>query len=184
MKKNIESYIKMARGYDGAELIVALRGVLPRRSTVLEIGMGPGVDLDLLRRAGYAVTGSDSSKLFLERYRGMHPTADLLLLDARTFETERQFDGIYSNKVLHHLTRLELLRSFQRQYELLRPHGIMLHSMWYGDRLERMHGLYFVYYTEETIQEVMDERLETLKIERYSEMSTGDSLYVMARKRG
>jgi len=46
--KNVADYIQMAEGYNGEELIQLLQEVLPSGSTVLELGMGPGTDLDLL----------------------------------------------------------------------------------------------------------------------------------------
>ena len=79
--EGIEQYMEMAEGYDGAELVAVLRKHLPEGSSVLELGMGPGVDLDILAR-DYEVTGSDTSEPFLDRYRDLHPDADLLNLDA------------------------------------------------------------------------------------------------------
>ena len=113
-EKNVEEYIGMAEGYDGRELVDVLRRHLPDGATVLELGMGPGKDLEILSEF-FQVTGSDSSKVFIERYRKMDPAADLLLLDAVTMDTDRKFDGIYSNKVLQHLTQQELKRSLHRQ---------------------------------------------------------------------
>ena len=132
-ESGVEAYIEMAKGYDGALLIEGLAEYLPAGSSVLELGMGPGVDLDILAQR-YEVTGSDSSRLFLDRYRERHPEADLLLLDARTLETERRFDCIYSNKVLHHLSAEELHESLVAQAGLLRPEGIAMHSFWWGDK--------------------------------------------------
>ena len=40
-EKGVDEYIKMAEGYDGAELIKILQKYLPEKSTVLELGMGP-----------------------------------------------------------------------------------------------------------------------------------------------
>jgi len=48
--------------------ISALTKFLPAGATVLELGMGPGVDFDLLSQH-YQVTGSDNSQVFLDRYR-------------------------------------------------------------------------------------------------------------------
>ncbi len=45
--KTANQYIEMAAGYDGRELIQALREHLPDGSRVLEIGMGPGVELKI-----------------------------------------------------------------------------------------------------------------------------------------
>ena len=93
-EENVEAYVQMAEGYDGRELVDVLKKHLPLGSTVLELGMGPGKDLALLGEA-YAATGSDSSEVFLRRYRQEHADADLLLLDAVTLATARRFDAIF-----------------------------------------------------------------------------------------
>ena len=130
--------MEMAEGYDGAELVEVLKKHLPEGSTVLELGMGPGKDLALISRS-YTVTGSDSSAAFLDLYRRKNSQADLLVLDARTMATDRKFDCIYSNKVLHHLTKDELTTSLQKQREALNTDGLLMHSFWYGtkDRCRR-----------------------------------------------
>lgn len=43
----------MAEGYDGEELIKILKEYLPEKSTLLELGMGPGKDLDILKKNVY-----------------------------------------------------------------------------------------------------------------------------------
>lgn len=181
-QKNVDEYIDMADGYDGRELVSVLREHLESGATVLELGMGPGKDLDLLG-AHYRVVGSDTSSIFLDRYRQQHPSADLLLLDAATLDTDRRFDAIYSNKVLHHLTRQELSDSFRRQAQVLKSNGILLHALWYGDKEEEMHGLRFVYYTADTLCQLIGDELELVQSRRYSELEEDDSLYVVLRKR-
>jgi hypothetical protein len=58
--RNVQNYIDMAEGYDGRELVDALTIFIETGAEVLELGMGPGVDLDLLSQY-YQVTGSDTS---------------------------------------------------------------------------------------------------------------------------
>ena len=174
---NVDQYEKLADGYDGAELVAYLQTVLDSGSTVLELGMGPGKDLDMLRRT-YDATGSDVSSIFLDRYRARHPDADLLLLDAVALDTERTFDAIYSNKVLQHLTRDDMRASLQRQAQLVRPGGLLLHALWYGDQVEEHMGLRFTQYTEALVSEVLPPRLSVVSTARYREMEDGDSLRV------
>ena len=182
-KKNVEEYLRLADGYDGAMLVDVLEAHLAPGSTVLELGMGPGKDLDLLARH-YAVTGSDSSAVFLDLYREKHAEADLLALDAATLETDRKFDCIYSNKVLHHLTREDLVRSFQRQQDLLTDGGLLMHSFWFGDSEEDINGLRFVYYTEDGLLSSIGPGFDAIATERYTEMEDDDSFYVLLRKVG
>jgi len=149
-EKNVDAYIQMAEGYDGRELITELVQYLPRDSSVLEIGMGSGTDLAILEKyykdQGH-VTGSDYSKIFIDRYRKQNPDADLIVLNAVTLKTDRKFDGLYSNKVLIHLNREELKKSIKRQAHILKPEGIIYHSFWRGDKEESYDGLLFIYYS-------------------------------------
>jgi SAM-dependent methyltransferase len=177
-ENNVEEYIRMAEGYDGRAFVDILKGLLPSGASILELGMGPGKDL-LLLSEHFQVTGSDRSSIFLEHFHATHPDADLLQLDAVTLETDRKFDCIYSNKVLIHLAREELSESFYRQAEILEPGGILFHTFWHGDTEEDFNGLRFVYYTRETLEEVLGDKFDILTFEQYAEMEEGDSFYVV-----
>lgn len=179
-KKNVDEYIKMADGYDGKDIIEKLKKYLPDGSTILELGMGPGKDLDILKQ-DYSVTGSDNSKVFLDMYRNVHPEADLMNLDAIKLKTERNFDCIYSNKVLHHLTRKDLKESFINQAKRLNPNGVLCHTLWYGDTDFSHKGLSFAYYTEETIKEYFSSSFEILLMEQYRELEKDDSLLIVLK---
>ena len=179
--ENVADYIRLADGYDGRELIENLKKYVAPGSRILELGMGPGKDLDILNET-FKTTGSDSSKVFLDLYREQHPDADLLQIDAIKMTTTRSFDCIYSNKVLHHLTRDELKQSFARQSDILSDNGILFHSFWFGDKEEEHIGLRFVYYTKGTLLETIGDSFEILKIEQYSEMDDDDSFYVVLKK--
>jgi cyclopropane fatty-acyl-phospholipid synthase-like methyltransferase len=181
-EKNVKDYIKMAEGYDGAELIVELQKHLIPNSTVLELGMGPGVDLDILKKT-YQVTGSDNSQIFIDRYKKKDPNAHVVLLDAVTIKTDIKFDCIYSNKVLMHLSKEELKKSFKRQKEILSDRGILFHSFWYGNKEEEHYGLRFVYYTETELENLLIADYEIIKMKIYKEMKKDDSILVIAKKR-
>lgn len=179
--KNVEQYIKMADGYDGRIFVDILRQHLPDKATVLELGMGPGKDLLLLNEY-FQVTGSDYSAAFIERFRKQHPDMNVIQLDAVTMNVETTFDCIYSNKVLHHLTRDELRQSLDRQVQVLNSGGVVCHSFWYGDKEEEYSGLRFIYYTEATLKALISDNYEIVAIERYTEMEDDDSLYILLRK--
>jgi cyclopropane fatty-acyl-phospholipid synthase-like methyltransferase len=180
-KKNVEGYIQLAQGYDGRDLIEMLKKFLPEGSTVLELGMGPGVDLDLLQKS-YQATGSDRSQVFLDLYQEKHPATELLLLDAVTIETERTYDALYSNKVLIHLSLEEMEQSFARQAAILNPGGLALHSFWAGDHEETHQGLRFLYLQEEQLQKLVAPYFNVEKIGRYTELEDDDSIVIVLRK--
>jgi trans-aconitate methyltransferase len=180
-REGVDEYVKLAEGYDGRGLVEILRKYVPLDSSVLELGMGPGKDFALLRRY-FRATGSDSSAIFVEQYRALEPSSDVLILDAATIETDRKFDAIYSNKVLRHLTRRDAEQSLVAQNRALNPGGVALHSLWFGDKLERHHGLLFQQYTIESFAKLLNQRFEVLESTPYAEMAAGDSLCVVIRR--
>ncbi len=180
-EKNCDEYIKMAAGYDGRILIEKLGEYLAPGQTILELGMGPGVDLDILSER-YTATGSDSSNVFVERYRRAHPEARVLRLDAVSIDADERYDAIYSNKVLQHLTRDELRRSLTRQAEVVACGGYLMHSFWFGDKEERHHGLLFTYHTPQSIEALTPPELDIVEAYRYDEMKKEDSLALVFRR--
>jgi trans-aconitate methyltransferase len=181
-EKHVAEYLKMVEGYDGSALIEKVHAYLAEGSTLLELGMGPGTDLDMLRRY-YEVTGSDSSQVFIDRYKSMHPEVAVLNLDAVTLDIDTKFDGIFSNKVLIHLTKKDCIRSLERQKSILNPKGFMFHTFWYGDKTEEYHRLLFSYYTENMLRNMFGKLYDIIKIKRYAEDKKDDSILVIAQKR-
>lgn len=178
--QGVARYLKMAEGFDGRQLIVALGEHLEAGATVLEPGMGPGKDLDILM-GRYTVTGSDSSDVFLDRYRIANPDADLLRLNAVTINTDRHFDAIYSNKVMHHLSDEELTVSLARQAKVLTIGGFVMHSFWYGDSYEEYDGMPVYCRNENILRAAFSSCFDIFSMNVYAEMEDGDSVYVIAK---
>jgi cyclopropane fatty-acyl-phospholipid synthase-like methyltransferase len=181
-EKGVQEYIKMVEDYDGSYLINELRHYLKDRSSLLELGMGPGMDLDILKKY-YKVTGSDISQIFVERYKKLHPEAEVFQLDAKSLDINRKFDCIYSNKVLIHFTKQECGESFKKQKMILNPNGLLFHTFWYGDKIEEHYGLLFVYYLEDELKDMVKNDYNILKLQRYTEMEKNDSIYLVLQKK-
>jgi len=178
---NVDKYLTIADGYDGAALIAVMAGLVSPGGRVLELGMGPGKDLALLTQAGFDVVGSDRSAEFLARYDGPLPT---LQLDAVTLETDETFDIIYSNKVLHHLTAPDFATSLERQVACLRPGGVLFHSLWLGDGEADFGGVHCTYHTEDRVRAVLPEGFTLAASGRYEEMAPEDSFWVLLQRQG
>ena len=84
---SVQEYIHAAEGFNGSDLIDRLKQFLTPKSSVLEIGSGPGTDWEILAK-DYEVVGSDFSAEFLRHLRQKHPTGRFLELNAATLETE------------------------------------------------------------------------------------------------
>ncbi len=180
-KKGIQEYTKRSQKWGGQKLIKILKKHLAKNSTLLELGMGPGRDFDILKKT-YTLTGSDASKAFLDRYKKSNKKVDLLKLDAVTIRTGNKFDGIYTNKVLQHLTKWDLKKSIKRQKEILNPNGIAFHSFWKGNKTEYKRGLRFVYYEIEQLKKIIGNHFDIVEIKKFTEMEKNDSIYVILKK--
>jgi len=180
-KESVAEYIHMAEGFNGQEIIDQLKIVLTEGSVLLEIGSGPGSDWEIISKS-YDVIGSDNSEEFLNHLTTKFPEGEFLKLDAATLATEKKFDGIYSNKVLHHLTDEQLVDSIERQCELLNPSGIVCHSFWEGKDSEFFKGLFVNYHTEIELASLFQKHFEIITLETYEEFEAGDSLLLIGRK--
>jgi len=125
-KQSVNEYVKIVEGYNGHGLIEKLKVFLPKHSSILKLGSGPGVDLKILSE-NYHVTGSYDSQIFL--------------------------DYIYSNKVLQHLTIDELLESINRESTIINNDRLICHSFWASDDCYDMKGVLHNYHTIEELQD-------------------------------
>jgi trans-aconitate methyltransferase len=181
-QESVAEYIQSAKGYNGNDLIEKLKKVLPAKSKLLELGSGPGSDWEILDKH-YAVNGSDSSAVFISHLTGKYPNETFLQLNAATLDIDQSFDGIYSNKVLHHLTDSELTHSIKRQHEMLNANGVVCHSFWKGEGSEVFKGMYVNYHTQESLRESFREQFDILVLECYAEFEDGDSVLLIGKKK-
>ena len=181
-KESVTEYIKLAKDVNGKELIEKLEQILPLNSVLLEIGSGPGTDWKILNKF-YRTIGSDNSTVFINHLISENPNGEFLELDAITLKTNMKFDGIYSNKVLHHLTDNELSESIKRQYELLNSNGIICHTFWKGEGSEVFKGLFVNYHSEVGLKEFFENYFEILSIANYKEFEDNDSFLLIGKKK-
>lgn len=181
-KETVEEYIMLAKDVNGKQHIEKLEQLLPSGSILLEIGSGPGTDWSILSET-YTVTGSDNSTEFLKHLISKYPNGEFLELDAITLKTDKPFDGIYSNKVLHHLKDEELEQSVKRQSDILNPGGILCHSFWKGEGSEVFKGLFVNYHDENKLRNFFDPLFEIISITSYKEFDNDDSLLLLGRRK-
>ena len=181
-KASVDEYVKLAKDVNGSELIKKLKHFLSPKSKLLELGSGPGTDWNLLNNL-YDVTGSDNSKEFLQYLKTNFPKGQFVELDAESISTNKKFDGIYTNKVLHHLTDKELQNSIKRQHEILNADGIICHSFWKGEDSEIFKGLFVNYHTKQALKDFFDKHFEILLLDYYAEFEEEDSILLIGKKK-
>ena len=181
-KESVNEYIRLAEGVNGGELIGKLNTFLPKDSKVLELGSGPGTDWKLLQK-DYSVVGSDNSGQFLEHLEESNPMGKFLKLDAVSLDTNECYDGIYSNKVLHHLSDEELKESINNQLSRLNENGIVCHSFWNGKGSEYFKGLFVNYHSKDDLMGYFAASFEVLYLDFYQEFYKEDSLLFVGRRK-
>lgn len=179
---SVKEYVDMAKDVSGMALIEELKAFLPQGASVLEIGSGPGTDWNILSSL-YEVTGSDSSKEFLKHLKSANPEGKFLELDASTLLTNKAFSGVYSNKVLHHLSDDELRISIKRQADILEPNGIVCHSFWKGEGSEVFKGMFVNYHSKADVLSFFEAYFESLLVIDYAEFEEGDSILFIGKKK-
>lgn len=180
-KKTVDEYIKMAEGINGKQLIDSLKTYLKPGAKLLEIGSGPGSDFSILKK-DFQVTGSDYSLEFLKHLKNAFKNDVFLHLDAGSLETNQKFEGIYSNKVLQHLTNKELAISIVKQTEILQDEGIICHSFWKGEEEEIFNGLFVNYQSARSLRELFEKYFKVLVLKEYKEFEDGDSILLIGKK--
>ena len=139
----VDEYEKMCDEYDGTEIYNVLDKHLTINSTLLELGSGPGSDIQYFQKR-YRITGSDLSEEFLLRCKNRFGNISFKKLDAVSIETNEEYECIFSNKVLHHLDRESLEESLKRQQRVITANGIFAHTFWLGNKEFSMEGMLFV----------------------------------------
>jgi len=172
----------MLKEFDNSVYINILRMYIDEGSTILELGSGTGADLDILSKH-YNIIGSDNSEAFKSLYEQISGHNEFLILDATSFEIEQKFDVIISNKVMIHFDKEAIRSSLLSQHKHLKDEGILVHSFWYGDKVEEFDGLVFNYYNKENLTKLFCEQFDVLTIDYYTEADENDSVYVVARKK-
>lgn len=180
-EQNVAAYLAATADRDNRQLLQTLKKHLSPGATVLELGIGGGRDLEILSES-YRATGSDISEAFLQRFRQIHPNADLLRLDAANPQTDRCFDAIYSNKVLHHLPRSALPDSLRRQSNLLNAGGILFHTFWRGRQDAEFMDLHFVRYQIGDLRQIARRDFRIIRIGLYPELVKNDSIFIILGK--
>jgi len=176
----VDEYESMCEEYDGSELYEVLDKHLTGNSTLLELGSGPGNDINYLKKK-YSVAGSDLSDEFLIRSKKRHANVPFIKLDAVSIKIEKLFDCIFSNKVLHHLTLEELEKSLKRQQEVIVPNGLFAHTFWLGDKEFTMEGMLFIFHNREHLEKLVSKYYSIIELYGYKEFEDGDSIFILAK---
>lgn len=92
-----------------------------KNEKILDIGCGTGYLTHKIAQSGAHVIGIDNSKEMIYKAKSLFPSILFDLKDARDYEYEEQFDGIFSNATLHWIFEKE--RVITQMYNCLKKNG-------------------------------------------------------------
>ncbi|MGD1897774.1 MAG: class I SAM-dependent DNA methyltransferase [Phormidesmis sp.] len=112
---------------------------IPCNGEILDLCCGTGQLIQPLVERGYKVSGLDGSEDMISYARKNAPQATYYVEDARTFDLENRFDGVFSTSAsLNHLMSIEdLTQVFERVYNALKPGGMFVFDLNHPSQLER-----------------------------------------------
>jgi len=104
-----------------------------------------------------------------------------LKIDAVNIETEKTFECVFSNKVLHHFKMQQLEESLNRQQNVIAKNGIFAHTFWLGDKEFTMEGMLFVFHNRAKLLALVSKYFTILETYDYKEFEEGDSIFIIAK---
>jgi SAM-dependent methyltransferase len=138
-----QAFWQGTRGHDVSQNVEALlRHVqAPAPFRILDLGCGPGRDLQTFRQRGHQPVGLDGAQQFVtmaQAHTGCEVWhQDLLALDLPA----QRFDGIFANAVLFHVPSQELPRVLTQLWHTLAEGGVLFASNPRGPDVEGFQGL-------------------------------------------
>jgi SAM-dependent methyltransferase len=121
-----------------AAFLSAIKGDHP--FSILDLGCGPGRDLQYFRSLGHDVTGLDGSKEFVAMARSFSGCEvlhqDFLAMDL----PDSRFDGVFANASLFHVPSQELPRVLAELSSTLMSRGVLFCSNPRGNNAEGLSG--------------------------------------------
>jgi SAM-dependent methyltransferase len=153
-----EGFREGTRDHDVSQNIAALLRHIQGKPpfTILDLGCGPGRDLQAFTALGHVAIGLDGAERFVAMARSQSGCEvwrqDFLALDLPA----RKFDGIFANAALFHVPGQELPRVLGELRAALKPAGVLFSSNPRGANEEGWNrGRYGAYHDLEAWRRVM-----------------------------
>lgn len=144
-----EAFWEGTRDHDVRQNIDALlrhiRATAP--FTILDVGCGPGRDLQAFAQRGHRVVGLEGAPALAEMARA-HSGCEVWQQDFLHLDLpDACFDGVFANASLFHVPMQELPRVLLQLHATLKPSGVLFSSNPRGDNQESVNGgRYGAYY--------------------------------------
>ncbi len=116
-KKQVEFFIKVIKEFNESG-----------NNKILDVACGTGTHANLLNKAGFEVTGLDSSEEMLKEAKKKNPGARFILDSMREFKLGEKFGIVicFFNSILYNKNKAEMQRALSNFYSCLERGGILI----------------------------------------------------------
>ena len=162
MNKTIEYYNKNAKDYFETTINGNMKlsykkflEYIPKKGYILDFGCGSGRDSKYFIENGYKIKAIDGSLelcLLAEKYMNHK----VIHMNFSELNDLNKYDGIWSCATILHLTKQEFIKVLKKMIRELKKDGIIYISFKDGIGEETKDGRYFMYYTENQFEEIIN----------------------------
>lgn len=162
MNKTIEYYNKNAKDYFETTINGNMKlsykkflEYIPKKGYILDFGCGSGRDSKYFIENGYKIKAIDGSLelcLLAEKYMNHK----VIHMNFSELNDLNKYDGIWSCATILHLTKQEFIKVLKKMIRALKKDGIIYISFKDGIGEETKDGRYFMYYTENQFEEIIN----------------------------
>lgn len=153
--QNAVDFCESTVGVEFANMQDRFAQLLPKGSTILDLGCGSGRDSKYFLEQGFYVEATDGSKELCKRasaYAGIAVRCELFL----ELDEQEKYDGIWACSSILHLPLKDLEPMLCKMRDALKEHGVIYTSFKYGDFEGMRNGRYFTNLTEESFGKLLD----------------------------
>ena len=140
--RRAQAYWEGTRDHDVTQNIAALLQHIEAAPpfAILDVGCGPGRDLETFKRLGHAATGLEGSPRLAAMARA-YSGCEVLQQNFLALDLPgNRFDGVFANAALFHVPSRELPRVLKQLHATLKPGGVLFSSNPRGDGQEGWSG--------------------------------------------
>jgi SAM-dependent methyltransferase len=145
----------------------AVKELCKQESTILDIGCGPGMYLQLFRNKKYTLFATDLNSTMIEASKKIVPEANFFCGNFLDLTFPRRFNFIYCIGMLVYIPRTSIKHFIHKLYSSLEDGGILYlnypHALSFSDTL--YHDLTYINYSPSFIDKIVRPYFDILKHE-------------------
>jgi len=152
---NAKEFFKSTINIDMTLLYNEFEKYLNPNDKILDLGCGSGRDSLYFINKGYKVTAIDNS-FELAKIASEYINQNVICLNMLDLNFTNEFNAIWACASILHINKSEILNVFNKCFNALKKNGIFYSSFKYGDKEEEIEGRFFNFYTESSIESLIN----------------------------